>query len=156
MKQTVTTTTMLKYILAFTILFSAFLALAITYNKVFKLKNESISIIEKYEGISNNSLNIINKFLQNHGYATKGDCNIGEYGVSNLDNPSYEKVTNENMQYYYCMSNEVKNLTNGDKIYYKVKFFYKFNIPMVGDLFKFKITGETKGIKYYSQTQKLQ
>ena len=39
MKSTVTTSETFKYILVFTFLFAAFLALAITYNRVYKLKN---------------------------------------------------------------------------------------------------------------------
>ena len=48
MKNAVTTSEIFKYILLFTFLFAAFLALAITYNRVFKIKNEAISILEKY------------------------------------------------------------------------------------------------------------
>ena len=33
--------------------------------------------------------------------------------------------------------------------------YFKFNLPFIGDLLTFKITGETKGINYYSANQKL-
>lgn len=157
MKSTVTSTTVFKYILVFTFLFAAFLALAITYNRIYKLKNETISIIEKYEGVvrGKKALQIINNYLYNSGYNTQGYCEIGEYGVKDLNNPDYEEVTNRNQDYYYCLSNNIVRNENGDKIYYNVKLFFKFNIPFIGDLLTFKITGETKGIKYYSNNQKL-
>ena len=66
MKHTVTTSSVFKYILVFTFIFAAFLALAITYNRVYKLKNQSISIIEKYEGIvkGKKSLGLVNNYLK--------------------------------------------------------------------------------------------
>lgn len=159
MKQSTTTTTMFKAILAFTILFAAFLAVAITYNRVYKLKNETISILEKYEGVSKKSLNIINNYLINSGYETLGKCEEGEYGVKDLDSYEYE-LAKSNEKYYYCLSYYCDNRmcrinSNNNKIVYNVKFFFKFNLPYFGDLFTFKITGETKSIKLYSENQKL-
>lgn len=168
MKSTVTTSETFKYILLFTFLFAAFLALAITYNRVFKLKNETMSIIEKYEGVSTSSLEIINNYLRNSNYNTKGQCENGDYGLKDLSSSSLEQVTNTKNKYYYCVSyycdpdstckvggKNNKNAPNGNKIYYNVKLFYKFNLPFIGELLTFKINGETKGIKYYDENQKL-
>lgn len=166
MKSSVTATETFKYVLIFTFLFSAFLALAITYNKVFKLKNETLKIIEKYEGISEKSLGIINNYLYNSGYSTTGNCKLNEYGIKDLTISEYEKVTDASERYYYCISYYCKDdqickigsidiSPNGNSIYYEIKLFYKFNLPFVGDLFRFKITGESKAIKLYSETQKL-
>lgn len=154
MKTSITTTTTFQYILLFTFLFAAFLALAITYNKVYKLKNETVSIIEKYEGISSTSLEVINNYLRNSGYNTKGNCASDEYGVADLNNHRYEEV-NSNKKYYYCLKDSIETNRNGDKIYYDVKLFFKFNLPVIGDLLTFKITGETKGIRYYDKIQEL-
>lgn len=155
MKSTVTSSEMFKYILLFTFLFAAFLALAITYNKVYKLKNESISILEKYEGVSHKSLTIINNYLMNNGYKTKGQCEIGEHGMKSLEDPSLETVSDRNTKYYYCLSDYVVLNDNINRVYYKVKFFFKFNLPFFGDLFRFRITGESKGIQYYDANQRL-
>ena len=165
MKSTVTTSETFKYILIFTFLFAAFLALAITYNRVYKLKNESISIFEKYEGVTSKSLNVVNNYLKNNGYNTKGKCNKEEYGVSDLNTNNYKKVTNENENFYYCLSYKCKTgnckiidkdkAPNGNQIYYNIKLFYKFNLPFVGEIFTFTINGETKGIKYYDTKQRL-
>ena len=155
MKSTVTSSEMFKYILLFTFLFAAFLALAITYNKAYKLKNETVSILEKYEGVTNKSLTIINNYLKHSGYKTTGQCKIGEHGIKNLDDTSIETVSNENDRYYYCLSDYVVKNENIDRIYYNVKIFFKFNLPFVGELLTFKITGETKGIQYYNENQKL-
>ena len=74
MKQATTTSTMFKAILAFTILFAAFLAIAIVYNKAYKMKNEIISIAEKYEGFNPTAVRIVNNYLKNNGYRTTGNC----------------------------------------------------------------------------------
>jgi len=155
MKSTVTTTQTFKYILLFTFLFAAFLALAITYNRVYKLKNESISIFEKYEGVTTKSLNIVNNYLKNSGYNTKGQCEVGEFGVSSLDSTIYKKVNNADDKYFYCLNDYVVKDENTDKVYYQIKLFYKFNLPFVGEIFTFTINGETKGIKYYDTKQRL-
>lgn len=163
MRETTGTMTMFKIVLGFTLLFAAFLAVAITYNKVFRIKNETLSILEKYEGVNDKSLVIINNYLKESGYDIKGKCESGEYGVADLTNDDYELAMN-NKDYYYCLSNYCQgsscnindsSLPNGNLIYYKLKFFFKFNIPIIGELATFKITGDTKGIKLYTEGQKL-
>ena len=99
MKSTVTTSQIFKYILLFTFLFAAFLALAITYNRVFKLKNESVSIIEEYEGVTTTSVNIINNYLKSSAYQTDGQCELNEYGKKNLDDDALELVTDTSERY---------------------------------------------------------
>ena len=128
-------------------------------SKVFKLKNETMSILEKYEGVSNKSIKIINKYLENNAYTTKGTCKKDEYGISDLESTSLEKVSDNNKKYYYCITYNCKNdrctINSGAKIYYKITLFYKFNLPVIGELLTFKINGETKGIKLYSEMQKM-
>lgn len=157
MKITTTTTTLFKMVLVFTLLFSAFLALTITYNRVFKLKNESISILEKYEGTTN-AVGIINNYLKNSGYTTKGRCDSDGFGVNDYDNSTPQKVR-DGETYYYCFNYHCDkpacNIGDKDnKIYYEIKLFYNFNIPILGDFATFKITGETKAVKLYSESQK--
>ena len=149
MRQATGTTTLFQIVIGFTLLFAAFLSVAITYNRVFRLKNETLGIIERYEGISDKSLGIINNYLKNSGYTTKRNCEKDEFGVDNLDRNVYEKVDNENKKYYYCLSDYTQTNANGDQIFYKIKLFFNFNLPFIGDLVTFKITGETKGIKLW-------
>lgn len=164
MKQAITTSTIFKAILAFTILFAAFLSVAIIYNKVYKLKNQTISIIEKYEGVTTKSLSIINNYLRNSGYDTTGNCEIGDYGVSDLNKTTYEKVASNKKEYYYCLSYYCsskgckisdKKSPNGNTILYKTRLFFKFNLPIFGELTTFNISGETKEIKLYDESQKI-
>ena len=150
MREAIGTQTIFKAVLIFTLLFSGFIAVAITYNKAYKLKNETINILEKYEGVSNNSLTIINNYLESNGYLSQNTCANDEYGVSDLKKSTYEASVS-NKRYFYCLKSEIKN----NQIFYSIKLFSRFNLPFIGDLFYFKITGETKGIKYYSDSQKV-
>ena len=159
MRSSIGLTTLFKVLFAFTLLFAAFLTLAIVYNKAFKLKNEVISILEKQEGLSNNSIQIINKYLANNNYRTTANCEIGEYGMKNLDNNTFERVTNTSSKYYYCISEHCSKsncaVVTNNNIYYNFKLFFKFEIPFLGDLLTFPINGETKGIRLYDESQRL-
>lgn len=154
-------TTLFKSLFAFTLLFTAFLTLAIVYNKAFKLKNEVISILEKHEGLSTNSLKIINNYLANNNYRTTANCEVGEYGVKDLNNNIIEEVTTSNVatNYYYCMSQHcsMQNcaVSGNNNIYYNFKLFFKFELPFLGDLLTFPVNGETKGIRLYYESQRL-
>ena len=162
MKETISTMTLFKIIIVFTFLFAAFLSVAILYNKVYKLKNQTISIIEKYEGINskvnNTTIKIINNYLKNSGYTIKGNCAADEFGVASLDVSSYEKAQ-ANKKYYYCLDffcvndDDCSSAVKGDKIFYKTKLFFKFDLPFFGELFTFKITGDTKEVIFYTDKQ---
>lgn len=150
MRAAIGTQTIFKAILVFTLIFVAFITVAITYNKAYKLKNETIAILERYEGIDSKSqtVSIINNYLRNNGYSSKGKCdtNNKEYGIADLNSTKFE---NSDKNYYYCISTEQK----GNSVYYNIKMFSKFNVPFLGDIFTFRITGRTKGVKYYSTSQ---
>ena len=117
MKQTIATTTIFKAMIAFIILFVAFLTLSISYNKAFKIKNESVSIIEKYEGVTKKSITIINNYLSSHGYTTTGKCDTNEYGVKDLSKATIE-LAKSSTKYYYCLSEEIKD---NEKIFFNFK-----------------------------------
>lgn len=139
--------------ITFTLIFSGFLVLAIHYNRAYKIKNEVTSMIERYEGLTgtdelNNlgSIGIINKYLLNNGYNAMGNCEDGEYGISDLNqdviNDSISKlVTNTEDQYYYCIKYipDKKNC----KGYFRVTVFFDFNLPVFGKISKFSVKGQT-------------
>ena len=78
-----------------------------------------------------------------------GKADDNEYGIDNLKSKSFTK--NSRKSYYYCVSTTKKD----NKVFYNIKLFSKFNVPFLGDIFTFKITGRTKGVKYYSTDQLL-
>ena len=142
-------------VVTFMLIFVSFLSLTISYNKVFKIKNETLTFIEKYEGLKEGdkgSIALINNYLQYNNYNTMHYCEEGDYGSKNLSSTSLELVSNKREKYYYCVSKrhtEQKNMPNlKDRTKYSVKFFYKFNLPVIGDVLTFEVSGETIDINF--------
>ena len=106
------------------------------------------AIIEKYQGITTNdslsglgSISIINNYLRNNGYDTRGYCPNGSYGVESLDSEILEP-TSSSKKYRYCIDyekNEFKNCT----YIFKIRVFYDFNLPLLGHVRKFNVNGQT-------------
>ncbi|MEG1505872.1 MAG: hypothetical protein RR478_00065 [Bacilli bacterium] len=149
MKETVGTTWTFQLIIIFILIFACFLTLVISYSKAYSIKNTVITIVEKYEGISEESLIIINNYLDNSGYRTIGNCSKKEndnrtwYGVN--ANNEFE-LANDSKKYLYCVSetNVYNEYSSQDsKVYNELKFFYKFNLPIIGELKTFVVNGRT-------------
>ena len=95
MRQAIGTTWVMQLVIIFMLIFVAFLALTINYTKAFKVKNELVTIVEKYEGIqtkSGGSIELINNYLSYNGYGTMKACETGYYGVDNLNDPLLKRL----------------------------------------------------------------
>ena len=57
-----------QMIIFFMLIFACFLTLVLSYNKAYTIKNRMLSIVEKYEGITSESLKIINGYVLEKGY----------------------------------------------------------------------------------------
>ena len=150
MREAIGGTWITSLIIVFIFVFTAFLALSINYSKAFRVKNEVLSFIEKGEGITNETIKLTNNYLRNTGYSYVGKCETGYYGVSinNNTNGIYEEAIS-NKEYNYCIKKVKSTAINfPDRSYYEVKLFFKFNLPVVGDIFLFKVEGQTKDIVY--------
>ena len=154
MRESIGSSWIFLIVISFTLIFAGFLVMALSYSKTYKIKNELTSIIEKYEGLTetdnsgnkiSGSINIINTYLQNSNYVAKGTCyddSTTMYGF-NLDDTK-ASVAKENEKYSYC----VKVITNTKtcETLFRVIVFYDFNLPVLGDLVKFKISGQTNEV----------
>ena len=160
MRETIGSTWIYQLVIFFILLFVAFLILSLTYSKNYKTKNEIINIIEKYEGVNENSIKIINNYLSSGGTRVKGKCpTTGSWlGVKSLDS-DYIKVerAQQGTKYYYCLNKKWskskykagKNNTTmvvNTKMFYQVKIFFKFNLPIVGNIYTFTVDGTTNDI----------
>ena len=158
MREATGTLNTFRIVIVFTLLFAVFITLAISYNKVIKLKNESLSIIEINEGVTRDSLNIINRFLRNNGYSARSRCNDGEYGMPSLnDDATLEHIVgSDNSRYFYCLEKgETLDSISTKKIFYNLKLFYNFEIPLFGgvNLMVFNINGETRRLTYHEDME---
>lgn len=138
MREVSGTTWTFQLIILFILIFACFLTLVLNYSKAYRVKNEVISILEKYEGATPESLEIINNYLYDSAYKNKGRCPEGWYGVDNYEGLAEQALNNKN--YYYCFE---ENSRSG-RIYYEIRLFYRFSLPVLGELATFKVNGRTK------------
>lgn len=132
----------IQIVAAFILLFVAFLALMISYSKCFKTKNEVLTIIEKYEGFTDSSINIINNFLTAANYKGTGKCDTSNgvvYGMP-LSGNKFEKA-DKNTRYKYCVKPDL--VSDDTLVNYELTMFYSFNIPAFGNIATFQVKGTT-------------
>jgi hypothetical protein len=122
---------------------------SVNYSKAFKAKNRIITIIEKY-GIFDTDATTKSKVseeidysLMNGGYQTTEKLNFcdkykTESGAKEIIFP--DPANKINRSYEYCV---LKHENNG-KIYYQVVTFMEFKVPLVDDITKLPVRGETK------------
>ena len=136
-------------VILFTFVFSAFLALSINYSKAFRVKNEVLSILEKKGGATDEAITLINNYLENNNYHLVGDCKDFDYGVKAQANDGKIGTAAKGTKYSYCISKiKSKGPNFQDRAYYEVKLFFKFNLPVIGDIFTFDVKGQTKDVSY--------
>ena len=150
MRQAIGGTWILQLVISFMLIFVAFLALSVNYSKAFRVKNELVTILEKYEGASSGgtgAVAIMNNYLLYNNYTVLHSCEIGDYGVSSLTETALQKVNDKNTKYYYCIRKEKKATSNfPNRSRYQVRIFFKFNLPVLGDIFTFTVNGTTNDI----------
>lgn len=151
MRQAIGSTWIMQLVIVFMLLFVAFLALTINYTKAYKIKNEVVSILEKYEGPNsgeNGSISIVNNYLRYHGYRSVGSCSDDSFGATSLDSSTLVPAIAGN-KYYYCVRRVgTSTQTFPDRVNYELELFFRFNLPLLGDIFTFRVTGETIDINW--------
>lgn len=146
MRESIGGTWLFGLVITFMLIFVGYLTVMINYSTAFKNKNEVVHIIEKYEGLSsknNGSIHIINQYLNNSGYSATGSCPSGWYGSTDLSKDNL--TTNGGNNNYYCVKYESVNKDTG---YFNVRLFLKFDLPVLGQLGRFEVKGQTIKIKY--------
>ena len=138
-------------VIVFIVIFTSYLALSVNYSKAFKVKNGIIEIIEENEGLTDKAQTQIVSYLNAAGYYVYGNCNKvdPEYtdGEQNGVLTGYERQGSTN-KYKYCVyERSISNDTLNRK-YYRVTVFFKFDIPLLDNVFTFPVTGETKAVYF--------
>lgn len=139
MKATSESTWTFQMIILFMLIFAAFLALTLQYSKAYSVKNRLLTIIEKHEGVTPASIDIMNSYAREKSYTTKAYCPEGWYGA--LTDSNEIVVADGGMQYNYCYK---KNRTENGYYYYDLILFYRFNLPVIGSIGLYQIKGSTK------------
>lgn len=146
MRETIGATWVYQLVIVFMLIFVAFLALTMNYTKAFKVKNDVLSIVEKYEGFSKKSISIINNYLLSNGYKTMNNCHTGEMGSQDLKSDVLKTATSGQM-YYYCVS-KIPTATEkrASRAKYRIRTFFRFDLPVIGHLYTFEVEGVTVDI----------
>ena len=138
-------TWLIQLMVLFILLFAGYIILTIEYSKNVKVKNEMVAIIEKYDGLNEKSVQLVNNFLTASSYGTKGFCEKkdGVYGSKDL-NSSILEEGDGSKEFYYCVR---KYDGVGKTNYYQVTLFYKFNLPIFGSVSGFIVKGSTSSFQ---------
>ncbi len=130
-------------VIVFIVLFSGYLAISVNYSKAFKVKNGIISIIEQNEGLNSTAQEEINTYFSGVGYYVYSACSSEEKGYG---------PNNTNTGYRYCVSKRVSGDGTFRKTYYKVRVFFRLDLPVFGSIFVFPVSGETKAVYFANDT----
>lgn len=142
MREVSGSTWVFQLMIIFILIFACFLCLVINYSKAYRVKNEVLSIIEKYEGMNGTSQGIINNYMKGETYLTVGSCPDGWYGAS-INSENIEEARN-GQKYSYCF---IDSYTSNNLVYYNIIVFYKFNLPLLGDIMTFQVEGTTESFQ---------
>ena len=149
MRQTIGGTWLLQLVILFILLFVGFIILTLNYSRTVALKNEMIDMFEKYEGLNDSSIELVNNYLLYNVYSTTGSCvsenedGTGIYGALDLSSNKLE-AARRGVDYYYCVRKyDGANTTN----YYQIVIFYRFNLPVIGNTSSFTIRGMTSNFE---------
>lgn len=143
---------LLGIVMTFIVLFASFLAVSINYSKAFKVKNNVIDLIEKNEGMNEQAAKEIYSYLRSEGYILKSKCaqpdNVSDPNVYKYVGFDMEDAVSESDDALYCVQENKVQGSTLDKTYYSVQVFFKLDLPVVGDIFTFKVSGETMSIYF--------
>ena len=141
MREAIGGTWIFSIVIVFIVLFSSYLAISVNYSKAFKVKNGIINIIEKNEGLTEDAKSEINDYLSTVGYYVYHSCASDEKGFE----PATGGTTTK---YKYCISKRESGDGTFRKTYYYVRVFFRLDLPILGDIFTFPVTGETKAVYF--------
>lgn len=133
-------------VIVFLLLFTGYICLAINYSRAYKVKNEVVDIIERDKGLKDISIEEISDYLRTAGYYSTGTCSsdMVAYDLKDVKAKGFTTMGNEGN---YCIKSvQINNSSDGGitKEYYQVKLFFKFDIPIFGDIFSFSVSGDTE------------
>ena len=157
MREAIGSAFIVNLILVFIGVISALLVGSISYSKAYKIKDRIVYVIEKYDGYTTCDMNDsksmcaqkeIDKQLKSIGYKVGTGSTFNcetilqrRYGSNYKTENLVHGADLGYNQYNYCVYKNKYDSSPGD--YYTVITFMEFDIPLIGGLLKFPISGET-------------
>ena len=133
---------MIQLLLIFLTLYISFMAIALSYSKAFRVKNEIINYIEQYEGYNDRSKELIDAYLEKQRYYVEvKDTSEGDFSnyVNNPNqlSPGATYCANRG----YCITEQ----SQGNRgTYYIVETYLQIKFPFFNLDFTVPIKGETR------------
>ena len=127
----------------FILLVSGFISLSINYTKAYRVKNNVLTYLEKYEGNPNNEelLDYTSSYIQSVGY------NASNESISAAKNAGYTCSLYKGQEQGWCYK---KNSPNGDRFSIDIVVFVSVDIPVLNKVFAnfkfFWLNGTTSSI----------
>lgn len=140
-------------VLTFMTILIAFITITINYSKAYEMKTKMITVIEQYDGLNPLTVNILNKIAAGYGYRKTNTCKAedGQVVVGIRDGVP---TVNPGEPQQICITRELKSGDgySEDKYYYNLEVFFGFNLPLLGNVFTFRVEGETNEINFPDET----
>lgn len=146
--------TLIITLLAF---FTCFISISTNYTRTYNIKDKIVSIVTNRRGINKTAITQINKELREIGYGGTGTCPNDSgcwYGFNKNNDNGISSYASE---VHYCIKQNVvvslrdDGTTSGAighpaQNYYSVAVFFDIDMPVVGEIFKLTVEGETSVI----------
>ncbi len=153
MKESIGNALLFYIIITFVIILIAFFVGSLSYSKAFKVKNRIIETIEKEEGFTANAKTEIDEWLKagengKSGIGYRVNTNGGNANSTNCATVDGGTLVNPASNYQYCVYELTSCGKKADEArcgkYYRVTTYMFFDVPVIGDMIKIPVSGETK------------
>ncbi|MDD2434721.1 MAG: hypothetical protein PHO63_00510 [Bacilli bacterium] len=134
MRESIANTYIFNLIILFIGIIIVVLVGSLSYSKTFKIKNRIVSIIEDHRGFDRDAQMEVAGYLQKAGYVTRRNPNCP-------DRDGFSEGW-RNTDFNVCIYRY--DIARG--YYYHVVVFISFEIPVIGNILEFPLSGETKMI----------
>ena len=145
-------------VIVFMMFMIAYVSATLNYSRAYKTKTQVVNIIEEYQGVTTSStVPKINQILQANGYTSARLCSevldngvryVGIYNTTMVKRTA--GVVSGEKPMHVCVTRSAYKASKAlyTDYFYDVTMFFKFNIPIFGDIFTFSVKGETNSIYY--------
>ncbi len=153
MKESISNAMVFNIVIVFVIILIGFFVGSLSYSKAYKVTNRIVEVLEKERDYNEAAKEEIKQWLENGTEAGSGigyrrNTNPGaNNSCPSFNAPNGGTVTNETLtnDYEYCVYRVEDCAKEGKKCgyYYHVTSFMYFDVPIVGDLIRIPVSGET-------------
>ena len=142
MKEAIANAGVFNLVIIFVIILISFFIGSLGYSKAFKVKNYIVNEIEKNEGYDDNLQGDIDAWLGQVGYRLNA-------GINRVNCPTVNgqaAINNRQSDYQYCIYRFDSTNRSKSSTYYRVVAYMYFDVPIINDLIRIPVSGETASI----------